>query len=103
MRAWWTGATLVALGLAWLIADQVLQALFPLSWGGPNIGGGLIILIAMAAAVAGLLMLLRAGPNLAQHQPRPSRLLVLAPLAVDGALVLALVAVRVVLSGDAGP
>jgi len=104
MKTWWSGAALVALGLAWLITDWVLRTVFPLSWGGPNIGGGGLFLLALVVAVVGaVLMGVRALPVLRSSRPRPRRGLVLAPVAVDAVLLIALVAVRVVLPGDTGP
>jgi hypothetical protein len=103
VKAWWAGASLLAVGLGWWITDRVLTTLFPLSWGGPNIGGGFLLLVAAAVAVAGVVMLVVSGRALlAQPSHHTSRLL-WAPVTVDAALLVGLVAVGVLLPGDTGP
>lgn len=103
MKAWWTGASLLAVGLGWWITDRVLTTLFPLSWGGPNIGGGLLLLVAAAVAVLGAVMLVVSGRALLAQPSRRKLRLLWAPVAVDAALLFGLVAVRVLLPGDTGP
>ena len=103
MKAWWTGASLLAVGLGWWITDRVLTTLFPLSWGGPNIGGGFLLLVAAAAAVAGAVMLVVSGRALLAQPSHHKLTLLWAPVAVDAALLVGLVAVHVLLPGDTGP
>lgn len=40
-------------GLGWVITDRLLRQSFPLTWGGPNIGGGVLLLLAWLAAAGG--------------------------------------------------
>lgn len=103
MRTWWTGAALLAAGLGWWVVDRVLTTLFPLSWGGPNIGGGFLLLVAAAVGVTGAILLLVSGSALLARRPRPQARALAVPLALDAALLVALVAVRALLPGDAGP
>ncbi|WP_041795554.1 hypothetical protein [Modestobacter italicus] len=100
MKRWWIGASLLAVGLGWCITDWVLRTLYPLSWGGPNIGGGGLLLIAVGAAITGAVMLMTSGRALLS---RPKSWVLWAPVAVDAALLVGLVAVRVLLPGDTGP
>lgn len=102
MTTWRVGATLVALGVTWLITDRVLLALFPLSWSGPNIGGGFLILVALVAAAIGVVLLLLGGVVLFRSRPRPTRATVLMPVAFDAALVLILIVASFVLPDDTG-
>jgi hypothetical protein len=100
MKMWWAGATLAGLGLLWLSFDWIARTVFPLSWGGPNIGGGGLILLALLMIVAGLVLSLVALPSLRASQPRRS--IVLGPVAVVAVLLLVVIAVRVALPGDIG-
>ena len=48
-------ATVVtALALAWLIIDRLLAGYYPLQWGGPNIGRGVILAACYGLVVAGV-------------------------------------------------
>jgi uncharacterized membrane protein len=94
VKAWWTGASLLAVGLGWWITDRVLATQFPLSWGGPNIGGGFLLLVAAAAAVAGAVMLVVSGRALLSQPPPHKSTLLWAPVAVDAALLVGLVGRR---------
>jgi hypothetical protein len=50
-RALW----LLVPGLTVVVASHLAVELFPTRWGGPNIGGGLILLLGYLAVVAGLI------------------------------------------------
>ncbi|MBF5080951.1 hypothetical protein [Quadrisphaera sp. INWT6] len=102
-RAWWTGAALLALGLSWQITDQVLRTLYPLSWGGPNIGGGLIYLVAQVIAVAGLITMVVTAARLGARRVRFGTGTFLVPVLVTGTLFVGLLAVNTLLPGDTGP
>ncbi|MBC3760950.1 hypothetical protein ACUN7V_18155 [Quadrisphaera oryzae] len=102
-RAWWTGAALLALGLSWQITDRVLRTLYPLSWGGPNIGGFFIYVAAQVVAGAGLLTVVASGALLAAHRVRLGRGALLVPVVAAAVLVVALQVVNRVLPGDTGP
>lgn len=58
-RGWVRVVAFVAVvgALAWLIVNQLLIGYFPLSWGGPNIGGGLLVGLCYIAVIGGLLTL----------------------------------------------
>ncbi len=45
---------LIAAGLVVVAASHLAVELFPTQWGGPNIGGGLIVLLGYGTFVAGL-------------------------------------------------
>lgn len=60
MGRWIVGNGLITVGLVWVAVNRALVGLFPLSWGGPNIGGGFIVLLAYAAIVAGIVVILTA-------------------------------------------
>lgn len=47
------GVVLVA-GLAWVVIDRILTRQAPDQWGGPNIGAGLLLLLAYAFIIIGL-------------------------------------------------
>lgn len=102
MRTWRVGATLVALGVTWLITDRVLLALLPLSWGGPNIGGGLLILLALVVAATGVVLLVLGGVALIRSRPRPARAPVVVPVVLDAGLVLVLLVAWLVLPDGTG-
>lgn len=124
MRKWIIGNALVAVGLAWLIVDRVLSSRYPQSWGGPNIGGGGLLLISLLAIVAGVVTLvlsgvegLRArhagttnskGPGGLRYTESPSRPPLsyrsrrLAPPALTCVLIAGYVAALVGLPGDSG-
>lgn len=102
VKTWRIGAALVALGLTWLITDRVLRALLPLNWGGPNIGGGFLILVALVIAATGVVLLVLGGLVLLRSRPRPTRAPVLVPVGLDAALVLILILVSFVLPDDTG-
>lgn len=102
-KVWWTGATLLMLGLAWQITDQVLQTLYPLSWGGPNIGGFVIYFAAQVVAGAGLITMAAAAALSLSHRVRLSRATLLVPLMAAALLVVGLQAVNRLLPGDTGP
>ena len=55
--AWFIGNVLVAGGITWLIIDRALALRYPLRWGGPNIGGGALVLLAFLAIAAGAVTL----------------------------------------------
>lgn len=102
MTTWRVGASLVALGVTWLITDRVLLALLPLSWGGPNIGGGLLILLALVVTATGVVLLVLGGIVLFRSRPRPAHAPVLIPVVFDAALVLILTVASFVLPDDTG-
>lgn len=45
----------VIVALLWLITDRLLVGFLPLRWGGPNIGGGMLILLCYAAIIGGFM------------------------------------------------
>lgn len=47
------GILVTVLALVWLIIDVLLAGHFPLRWGGPNIGRGLIIVACYTLVAAG--------------------------------------------------
>lgn len=55
-RARFGGFLLLIVGLGWLIADRLLRGYFPLAWGGPNIGGGALLVLAIVAAASGAVL-----------------------------------------------
>jgi len=103
VKLWWTGASLLAVGLGWCITDWVLRTLFPLSWGGPNIGGGGLLLLAIVAAIAGTVMLVTSGRGLLAQSAHRKAGWLWVPVSVNAALLVGLVAVRTLLPGDTGP
>lgn len=60
MRRWIVGNAVLAVGLLWVGINSALVHLYPLSWGGPNIGGGGLLLLAHVLSGAGLLLALSA-------------------------------------------
>lgn len=52
-----TAMWLIAAGLVVVTASHLAVELFPTQWGGPNIGGGLIVLLGYGTFVAGLIKL----------------------------------------------
>lgn len=58
MTRWILGNALVAAGLMWVAVYRALRGLYPLNWGGPNIGAGFTVLVAYAAVLAGVILLL---------------------------------------------
>ena len=58
------GNAFLVVGLLWVGVNRALIHLYPLSWGGPNIGGGALLLLASAMSVAGLVLALSALPIL---------------------------------------
>ncbi|TKV61011.1 cell division protein CrgA [Nakamurella flava] len=50
----WVAVAVMVVGLLWLIVDRLLAGYYPLRWGGPNIGGGLLILLCYAALIGGV-------------------------------------------------
>lgn len=102
---WFAAHAAIVLGLSWLITDRVLTRRYPLRWGGPNIGGGFLILLALGLIVAGLVTLISrarsrsAGPS----RLRPPRRLRLTIDAFDLLVLLALIVVVVTgVAGDGG-
>jgi hypothetical protein len=96
MRIWLGGNALIAAGLAWAVTDRVLLARYPLSWGGANIGGGMILLVAYGCILGGVLLLLVGGWSafgVRVRELRPPAVAV--PLVVNALLVLGYVAVTV--------
>ncbi|TKV61012.1 hypothetical protein FDO65_05010 [Nakamurella flava] len=47
------GVVLVVVGLCWMVVDPLLRKFQPLRWGGPNIGGGFLLIAANATVTAG--------------------------------------------------
>lgn len=54
VRRWIWGHTFLAAGLLWVACSKALASVYPLSWGGPNIGGGFVSLLAYFAIVLGV-------------------------------------------------
>ncbi|GAA2014268.1 hypothetical protein JL107_13820 [Nakamurella flavida] len=50
------GHVLVGVGLGWVVVDRVLRRVVPAQWGGPNIGGGFILLVSSAAVAIGAVL-----------------------------------------------
>lgn len=98
---WWAGHVMLAVGLGWWALDWVLQSLLPLQWGGPNIGGGLLLLLAQALALLGAGLAVLMGLALLSTRRLWRRRLV-APLVVNAVLAVALIVVKSVLPGDVG-
>lgn len=53
----WVAIAVMVIALQWLIVDRLLAGYFPLRWGGPNIGGGMLILLCYAALIGGVIAL----------------------------------------------
>lgn len=100
--------------MAWLLVDRILLSVYPLSWGGPNIGGGALSLLAQLAVVSGVAMLTSDRAGIRQSTsprgipaadgrvgPEPGRPVRVVTLLVDGALVVALIVVCFATPGDA--
>lgn len=100
-RLWWTGHVMLAVGLGWWAIDWVLQSLLPLQWGGPNIGGGLLLLLAQALALLGAGLAVLMGIALLSTRSLWRRRFAV-PLVVNAVLAVALVVVKSVLPGDVG-
>jgi hypothetical protein len=96
--SWRTGHVLLAVGLGWWLVDAVLTTLLPGAWGGPNIGGGLLLLLAAAVGVLGLVGVLLSGAGVDRRRPHWW-----APVAANAVLALLVVGARLVLPGDGGP
>ncbi|TNM59559.1 hypothetical protein FHN55_20500 [Streptomyces sp. NP160] len=96
--SWRAGHVLLAVGLGWWLVDEVLTTALPGAWGGPNIGGGLLLLLATAVGGLGLVAVLLSGAGLDRRRPRWWL-----PVAANAALALVVVAARIVLPGDSGP
>jgi len=101
-RACSGGFLLLIAGLGWLVADRLLRGYFPLTWGGPNIGGGALVVVALLAAVAGAVLV---GLNTSRREwgrRRSPRLAVGSWIgfAVTGALAVGMVVVLVVKPTD---
>lgn len=60
MRRWILGNALLVPGLLWVGIYSALKHLYPLSWGGPDIGGGALLLLAYVLVAAGVLLALSA-------------------------------------------
>lgn len=54
MRRWILGNVLFAVGLLWIGSYRALRHIYPLTWGGPNIGGGALLLLAYVCTATGL-------------------------------------------------
>lgn len=104
MQRWISGSIALGAGVAWLLVDRILLLAYPLRWGGPNIGGGGLSVLAQLAVVSGFAMLIsdpagpaqRTSPQIipAPHDyaPRePGRRARAVALLVDGALIVALI------------
>lgn len=90
------GTAVTALALVWLIIDQLLVGYFPLRWGGPNIGRGVIISGCVGLIVAGVLTVALSGGFQVRHWgPRSWT-----AAAVIAALAAGFVAVRIVQPRD---
>ncbi len=65
----------LALGATWIVVDRILTAQYPEKWGGPNIGGGALLLLAYALVVTGLGLLAAAalGQRRRRHAQSPDR------------------------------
>ena len=112
-RTWISGNVLVAIALGWLIVDRILVLRAPSHWGGPNIGGGLLLLLAVLVGLCGVVMLVTTGiGRLSRHRPsrtppaeraapgpgRRARWLV--PVSINVLLLGTLVAVRAAATGN---
>lgn len=53
-RWWFFGNALLTLGLGWVAFYSAMVSLHPTSWGGPNIGGGMTMLVAYALCATGI-------------------------------------------------
>jgi hypothetical protein len=51
------GLAVFTIGAVVIVLDYVARAMFPDQWGGPNIGGGLILLAAEAVTVVGAVII----------------------------------------------
>ena len=68
------GFGVLTLGLSWAIINHLLLIFRPLEWNGPNIGGGVLLLLACFAIAGGVLLLMgyevdcrRAGRGVLRH------------------------------------
>jgi hypothetical protein len=48
---------LIAIGVAWVLIDRVLQYAYPDEWGGPNIGGGFLVMISLMMIITGVVLM----------------------------------------------
>ena len=72
--AWVRGHAPIAVGMVWLVTDRVLRLSHPLVWGGPNIGGGALVLLSYGAVLAGLSLLpAQGGPGPRGRRAQPVR------------------------------
>jgi hypothetical protein len=65
------GTVLAVLGLAWITIFRLLVGYDPLHWGGPNIGGGALFALAVAAAATGVVLLAAGWGGLWPEHRRP--------------------------------
>lgn len=65
------GTGVVAMALVVLAANDGAREIFPRQWGGPNIGGGVLVLLAAVVGMVGFVLLL-AGVAI-KHRERRSR------------------------------
>jgi hypothetical protein len=107
VRGWVTGGVLLAVGLVGLVTYQSLVWAHPHQWGtDSDIGGGGIVLVSAAFVLGGLLTLVRAvraaraRRAAGERIPRTGRIVRGGVLALDGALVVALVTISVASPGS---
>lgn len=100
MARWLAGHVLFAIGLVWLIVDRILLAVVPGRWGGPNIGGGFLLLLAYAAIGGGLAILVGA---LRFRRGRSNPAVTLCAVSLQCALVAGVVGTRIGISAPPGP
>ncbi|GGM15050.1 hypothetical protein [Nakamurella endophytica] len=70
---WWTAQLLLVGGVGWLITDRLLRHYRPRSWGGPNIGGGALSLLAAAVGLLGLGLVIADVALERRSRPTPVR------------------------------
>lgn len=95
------GFLLLILGFGWLTASVLLRNYNPLRWGGPDIGGGALVLLAGVAVVAGLVLVVVDIPL--HRRDRGSRLPVMTWIAAFVSVLLAATFVEVLVLKPGDP
>lgn len=105
MRRWVLGNALFAVGLLWIATYRALRHAYPLTWGGPDIGGGALLLLAYVCTATGLGLVLSAFNVLrsSAHNKTSTRRWLVGRWVPSAVTVLALIACTAVLVDPPGP